>query len=415
MGRKVPRFPVAPGTDTLLRPPRLVGDGMTLKTGGFMTSIDTEAHHARLDSLTGLRFFAAFAVLLRHTLAEIFPLPGLVELSTVGPIGVGFFFVLSGFILTWNWKPRGRWRDFYVKRAARIIPLHLLTTVVAAALLIIVGTPFWASTLVSLVLLQAWLTESYRLGGNSPSWSLSVEAFFYALFPIIVRPLARLSVNKSWWVIGASALFMVVWTAGYAVATKSGLPFVSAFSGYTNPLYRLGEFVIGVALATVMRQGWRPRLTISVAAWVALAGYVALAALNAAVVRMNIHLGDTPGLPLSVLDLIYLPITVTLVASAASSDLRGDRSAFRAPALVRLGEWSFALYLVQAIVITTAVKLVTPGVLSWQGGVVAVAVILVSIALSGVLFHGFEKRSERALRNRFASATPVRHRALAER
>lgn len=380
-----------------------------------MTSIDTEPHRAQMDSLTGLRFFAAFVVLLRHTIPGIFPLPGLLELSAIGPIGVGFFFVLSGFILTWNWKPADRRRSFYMKRAARIVPLHALTTVAAAALLILAGTPFWASTILSLVLLQAWLTEPYRLGGNSPSWSLSVEAFFYALFPFIVRPISRLSIRKSWWVIGAAVTFMLVWTAGYAVATKAGVPFLSAFSGYTNPLYRLGEFVVGAALATAIRQGWRPRLTISTAAWVALAGYVALAGLNALVTRLNIHLGDTPGLPLSVLDLLYLPFTVMLLASAAASDLRGDRSAFMGPAIVRLGKWSFALYLVQAIVITQAVKLVTPGVLSWQGGIVATGVILVSIALSAGLYHWFEMPIERRLRRRLTPSTPDRREDLVSR
>ncbi|WP_209742766.1 MULTISPECIES: acyltransferase family protein [Micrococcaceae] len=149
-----------------------------------MTSIDTEPRLARLDSLTGLRFFAAFVVLLRHTVPEIFPLPGLSELSAIGPIGVGFFFVLSGFILTWNWNPATGRGVFYGRRAARILPLHALTTVVAAALLIMADTPLWASTILSLFLLQAWFTEGYRLGGNSPSWSLSVEAFFMSCSPL---------------------------------------------------------------------------------------------------------------------------------------------------------------------------------------------------------------------------------------
>jgi peptidoglycan/LPS O-acetylase OafA/YrhL len=367
-----------------------------------MTLIDTDERRAQLDSLTGLRFIAAFVVLLRHTLPEIFPLPGLLELSMIGPIGVGFFFVLSGFILTWNWEPGRPRRGFYLRRAARIAPLHVLTTVAAAVLLILAGTPLWASSILSLILVQAWLTEEYRLGGNSPSWSLSVEAFFYAVFPFIVRPLARLSIRKSWWAIAAAMLLMIVWTAGYGVAAKVGVPFLSAFSGYTNPVYRLGEFVIGVALATAMRRGWRPKLKIETAAWIALGGYVLLAALNATVDWLRIRLGDTPGLPLSVLDLLYLPFTVMLIACAAGSDIRGDRSAFRTTPMVRLGQWSFALYLVQAIVITLAVRLVTPGELSWQGGTVAAGVILISIALSAGLFHWFEKPLERALRRRFA-------------
>lgn len=365
-------------------------------------TIDTKS---RLDSLTSLRFFAALVVLMRHTVPDIYPLPGLLELSLIGPIGVGFFFVLSGFILTWTWKPQERRRYFYMRRVARIVPLHVLTTVVAAGLLISAGTPLWLSTVVSLFLLQAWLTEPFRLGGNSPSWSLSVEAFFYALFPFIVRPLSRLSVRRCAWVILAAGAFMVIWTIGYAVASKVGVPFLSAFSGYTNPAYRLGEFVIGVALAFAMRQGWRLQVSVTRALWIAIGCYIALAGLNAAVIRLDLTFGGTAGLPLSVLDLIYLPVTVVLVAAAAGGDLDGKRSPLRGSALVRLGEWSFALYLVQAIVIGQAMKFVSPETFSLQNAAVAVSVALISIALSAALFHWFEKPIEGAWKRKQRTLT----------
>jgi peptidoglycan/LPS O-acetylase OafA/YrhL len=370
-----------------------------------MTSIDTEPGRAHLPSLTSLRFFAALVVLMRHTVPDIYPLPGLLELSLIGPIGVGFFFVLSGFILTWTWKPLERRRYFYMRRVARIVPLHVLTTVVAAALLISAGTPLWLSTLVSLFLLQAWLTEPFRLGGNSPSWSLSVEAFFYALFPFIVRPLSRLSIRRCASVILAAGALMAIWTIWYAVASKAGVPFLSAFSGYTNPVYRLGEFVIGVALAFAMRQGWRLRLSAGRAVWIAIGSYVALAALNATVIRLDLTFGGTAGLPLSVLDLIYLPVTVMLVAAAAGADLDGKRSPLRGTALVRLGEWSFALYLVQAIVIGQAMKFVSPETLSVQNAAVATSVAVVSVVLSAALFHWFEKPIEGAWKRKQRALT----------
>lgn len=379
--------------------------------GGTMTSVDTDAHQTRLDSLTGLRFFAAFAVLLRHGVPELFPVPWLLELSLIGPVGVGFFFVLSGFVLTWTWKPGGLKSHFYARRAARIVPLHVLTTLVAAALLIAADTPFWASTIASLFLLQAWLTEPLRLGGNGPSWSLSVEAFFYAVFPFIIRPISQRSVRRCWILIGTAIVFMVLWTGGYAVAAKAGLPFASALSAYTSPVYRLGEFVIGCALAVAMKQGWRLNISVGRASLLALGGYIVLAALNATVSRAGVRLGDTQGLPLSVLDLIYLPCTVLLIAAAAGSDLTGARSLFRGVRVVRLGEWSFALYLVQMMVITQAARLVPHGTATIVGGVVLVAVILVCIALSAALFLWFEKPIERAVRRRLAPrlSVPARH------
>lgn len=361
--------------------------------------ICAEPASTRLDTLTGLRFFAAFAVLLRHAVPDLFPIPGLLQLSLIGPIGVGVFFVLSGFVLTWTWKPGGSIRSFYMRRAGRILPLHVLTTAIAAILLVAAGTPYWVSTILSLFLLQAWFSEPYRVGGNGPSWSLSVEAFFYAVFPFIVRPIARLSSRKCWWLMGSAVAFMVLWTLGYAVATKMGVPSVTAFSSYTNPAYRLGEFVIGCALAVVMRHGWRPKISMLKASTVAVCAYVALAAVNAGVIGSSIHLGDTAGLPLSVLDLAYLPVAVLLIAAGAGADLDGRPSLMRGVWPVRLGEWSFALYLIQMIVIGLAVRLVPEGVVTGEGGMMLVAVVLVCVALSAALFTWVERPAQRIVRD----------------
>jgi peptidoglycan/LPS O-acetylase OafA/YrhL len=374
-----------------------------------MTTLVSQPRLARLDSLTGLRFVAAFAVLLRHTVTDLFPLPGLFEFSFIGPIGVGFFFVLSGFLLTWRWKPGGRKRDFYVRRGARIVPLHILTTIVASAFLILAGTPFWVSTLVSLFLLQSWLTDPYRLGGNGVSWSLSVEAFFYAIFPFMIQPISRSSVRKCAIIVGGAVAMLIAWILVYSVLLKTGFPAVSAFSAYTNPVYRLGEFVIGSAVAVAMRKGWRPRWSLTTSSWVALGLYVAIAGVNALVIRSGLHLGDGSGLPLSVLDLMFLPATVLLVSSAAASDLSGRESIFGGKWFVRLGEWSFALYLVQMIVISQLTAFVSHGSVTWVGGVLAVVAMIGCIGLSAALFYCVERPAERAIKRKFVAVPQGRN------
>lgn len=375
--------------------------------GQELTSLDTEPRGARLDSLTGLRFIAAFAVLLRHTVPEIFPLPGLLELSLIGPIGVGFFFVLSGFVLTWAWNPRQRAGQFYFRRVSRIGPLHVLTTILAVAYLVMQGTPYWFSSFLSLFLLHAWGPESWRLGGNGPSWSLSVEAFFYVCFPFLIRPIARLSNRRCAAIIIGVFVLMIGWTAAYGVGTKLNVPNVTIFSTYTNPAYRLGEFVIGIALALAIKRGWRIKLSIRKAALIAGCGYVALAALNAGLIQAGLDLGGTRGLPLGVLDLIYLPLTVILIASAAGADLRGQRSPFNNRVLVRLGEWSFALYLVQMIAVIPLAGLAKFGAVTWQGAILLLLTMAVTVALSAALFLWFEKPVERALNRRFLHSAPA--------
>lgn len=85
----------------------------------------------RLDAITALRWWAALAVFLFHV-RNIVPLPGAVaEFARFGYLGVAFFFVLSGFVLTWSWRPTVDKRTFYWRRFARVYPLNVVTLLLA--------------------------------------------------------------------------------------------------------------------------------------------------------------------------------------------------------------------------------------------------------------------------------------------
>ena len=123
----------------------------------------------RLDSLTGLRYFGALAVFVTHFVGSgnsgYGRIPLIYPQSTFGPHGVTFFFVLSGFVLTWMWTPGRSTGVFYWRRVARIMPLHIVTTVLA---LWVFYEPMSRQDfelgpyLLSLVLLQAWVHTSTR-------------------------------------------------------------------------------------------------------------------------------------------------------------------------------------------------------------------------------------------------------------
>lgn len=351
-----------------------------------------------LKSLTGLRFYAASAVLLRHTVVPFLPLPVLKQLAIPGPIGVGFFFVLSGFVLTWAWRAESTKRRFWFDRFARIYPLHLGLTVAAVGVLLANDTPRWASTVLSLFLLQSWLTDYYRTGGNGVSWSLSCEAFFYACFPFFIGKMRNWSLRRGLVFVPVVMGLMAAYTIAYALITQHGYWWASAVSTYTNPVYRIGEFVIGICLALAIRRGFRLRLMPSVALAGGAVGYVALSGLNWAVARSGIGIGGESGLPLGVLDLLYLPITVLLIAVMASADIDRKPTPVSGQRHVKLGQWSFALYLVQVIVIDIVADWIGPDPSAGVGALCVLGSTVVCIGLSAALHERVEAPINQRLR-----------------
>ncbi|WP_181427398.1 acyltransferase [Curtobacterium sp. MCPF17_011] len=347
-----------------------------------------------MDSLTGLRFYAAFAVLLCHAVPRLAPVPVLSELSEIGAIGVGFFFVLSGFILAWTWRPTDRTSHFWVKRFARIYPLHLATLVAAVVLASLTGANNWMSVAASVPLLQAWGPESWRAGGNGPSWSLSVEMFFYLVFPFVIRPLMRTSGRHRLVIAAAVVIAMAVWNAGYFGLTRLDVPNAAIVSSYTNPLYRLGEFVLGIIVAGEFRAGWRPRVRLGYVVALGAAWYALLALANS-VLAGRVGLST---LPYGLLDLAFLPVSVALIVAAAASDLFGLGTGLRGRVHVALGQWSFALYLIQMLVITAVVHVFGEKSSTGTGLPLLGWVIVTCVALSGAVFRFVERPAERMLR-----------------
>lgn len=204
----------------------------------------------RLDALTGIRFFAALAVVFIHISGSY----GVPEIEYPLGNGVTLFFVLSGFILTYVYKSvegTERLRVFYIARFARIWPLHIATFIAAVILAVSLPLPAWAPTwavtVLNLLLLQSWVpVVSVAHSFNAVSWSLSNEAFFYLAFPLLRRNLAR-----SWhWKLLLSLLcgFVLIWATilldmplvgGHTQVTVETL-------GLANPLSRLFQFVLGM-------------------------------------------------------------------------------------------------------------------------------------------------------------------------
>src|ERR1700740_1515785 len=88
-------------------------------------------------NLNGLRFIAAFLVIIHHTeqIKSMLHIHSLAKISFVakaGKYGVILFFVLSGFLITYlllaeeNTFKKISIRQFYIRRMLRIWPLYFL-------------------------------------------------------------------------------------------------------------------------------------------------------------------------------------------------------------------------------------------------------------------------------------------------
>jgi len=200
----------------------------------------------KLDSLTSLRFFAAFGVVIHHLMGWQIP-----PVNINFGVGVSFFFVLSGFILTYVYRsPQDKLRSYYVARVARIIPLHIATLLFAGLFLApgyTVRGPF--QFIQNLLLLQSWTpTFATIFSYNHVAWTLSVEMFFYLIFPaIIVLKRAFLPVFLLSTLLLLSILAFLDTTAAASVASETGFSTSALVQSY--PIFRVFEFLMGVGCA----------------------------------------------------------------------------------------------------------------------------------------------------------------------
>jgi peptidoglycan/LPS O-acetylase OafA/YrhL len=333
-----------------------------------------------IGQLTGVRFVAAFWVLLYHYQGALATagllVPVLHEVLRVGRLGVDLFFALSGFILTHTYLtrmgPTITWpksRHFLWLRLARIYPVHFVMLNVAG-LAVLAQSTFGSSTagsrdwlnpidyLKQVLLIHEWGPNPQR-GWNYPAWSLSMEWLAYLLFPLLVLALFRFHQKLPTRVIALLWCAVLVPLLWYGIAYY-GDPYY--ISDWGSTIRILTEFTAGGLTYLIVLRHWdatptgvKPRVerlatTLSVVIPIVI---VATALVLGHIGALQWSVSDLPDTPNAAdlppkYHLVLVPLLIAWIGALALTT-RGPSKYLSTDRLVLGGFISFSLYMTHTV------------------------------------------------------------------
>ena len=183
---------------------------------------------------------------------------------------------------------------------------------------------------------------------------------------------------------------MVLWIV---IPTNGVGPYLRGLLLDYFPLSRVVQFASGIAIACLIRRGWKSPFSLSTATTIVVGWHVLLYFWSEVVAV------GSRWYPYSASQLFStLPFAI-LIATVASRDMEGIRSHLSNPAFVLLGQASFAWYLIHGPIILVVVYWFggAPSDL-WFTGVIWLVVLSISQLLAIVTYKGFEHPVEKWLR-----------------
>lgn len=203
----------------------------------------------RINQITFTRFIAAVSIVIFHYGQNVKPFKNdyVSFIFKQAYLGVSFFFVLSGFvmIIAYSNKVTINFINFIVNRLARIYPIYIL-----AVIMIFINNGFLyidpKQTFYNIIMIQSWVPKN-ALSINYPSWSLSVELFFYICFPFLFNYLYK-KIQLTYLTI----FIILFWIISIVLYNLTITEFnIIKFPIYNKeelryvPLFHLNEFLIG--------------------------------------------------------------------------------------------------------------------------------------------------------------------------
>ncbi|GAC1419947.1 MAG: acyltransferase [Acidobacteriaceae bacterium] len=314
------------------------------------------ARKPALPALTGLRTLLALNIVFFHFTPP--HMQWFYPLINSSYVFVGFFFLLSGFVLAYNYadRPTLDKRKFYVARLSRLYPVYLLSLALSFRMLqaewhVRSAHEFWTGLLLAPFLLQGW-NQSLATFWNTVAWTLSAEIFLYAIFPYLIRlpwlhnqnqaEPQSFSPNAT----RLAAILLATWALGliphtiYLTVNPDHLPGPANRYSYGvwlrilkyTPLPYVCTFLAGITLAklhSALTLSPRQRASITALSLVALVGF--FGALVTRTPYILLHGG------------LLVPLFCLLILGLSGQHWIASAFSFRP--LVLLGQTTFCLYL----------------------------------------------------------------------
>ncbi len=287
----------------------------------------------RLEQLTFTRFLAAIAIVIFHygQNVSLFSNEYVAFIFEQANFGVSYFFILSGFvmIIAYYNKPVSFFQ-FIKNRLSRIYPLYLFV-ILTVLLINHFRVESYQDLMLNIIMLQTWVPLK-ALTVNPPGWSLSVELFFYILFPFLFNRFYK-TINIKKLALGVIVFWLISQSVFYFIIENAiTIPSLKPKTVLYHPLFHLNEFIIGNLAGLwfmknhrVYKGAYLKTLIISILIFVLLLKF------NGGILYHN-----------GLLALVFTPIIVILSLSKSKLVSFLSKKQF-----IFLGEISFGIYILQ--------------------------------------------------------------------
>ncbi|AFM17654.1 putative acyltransferase [Mycolicibacterium chubuense NBB4] len=375
-----------------------------------------------IKALSGLRIVAALWVVFFHfrpLLEEASPplRSAFAPILNAGAQGVDLFFILSGFVLTWNYLDRmgeswslGSTLRFLWLRLARVWPVYLVTMHLAAAFAVftlyvgrfplpppVIESLNALSWIKQVLLVQLWFQPFFDGSSwDGPAWSISAEWLAYLLFGgvvlIVFRIAAATRARNLIWLAVAAALppTLLLLAHGVFYTPWSWLPRI------------VMQFIAGALACAAVR-----KLRLSDGGQ---RTFGVLSLVLVAIIVGGLYLLDAypPGGMLDaggLIDILFVPLVITLSLGVGTLP-----ALLSTRVMVYLGHVSFSLYMLHEIVHTAWNWAVLQFGITLTPSWTAKFTVLGLIGLAGVgaalLYHFVEEPARRWMRRMIEPKTP---------